>query len=88
MEFRIQSIEDVAPGERTPAFGRYAVVIAADGMPHSFLDTVALPQGGGRSVGFIAHSAAPTVASSLSSHGATPKAILLHTSLPKAVRPI
>jgi hypothetical protein len=50
MEFRILSIEDAAPGERTPAFGRYAVVIEANGASHSFLYTVELPQGGGRSV--------------------------------------
>lgn len=46
MGLRILSIEDAAPGERTPAFGRYAVVIEADGVSHSFLYTVELRQGG------------------------------------------
>lgn len=47
---RIVSIRDAAPGERTSAFGRYEVVVEADGVPHSFFYTVELPPGGGRSV--------------------------------------
>lgn len=50
MQFRILSIEDAAPGERTPALGRYTVVIEVDSVPHRLLYTVELPQGGGRSV--------------------------------------
>jgi hypothetical protein len=50
MVIRIVAIRNAAPGERTPAFGRYALIIEADGVPHSFLYTVELPSGGGRSV--------------------------------------
>jgi hypothetical protein len=50
MAVRIVSIQDTAPTERTPPFGRYSLVIEADGVPHNFFYTVELPSSGGQSV--------------------------------------
>jgi hypothetical protein len=73
MMIRILSIDSATPDGRKANFGRYQLVIEADGKPHEFLYTIELPSAGGRSIcwkpshSFLSDDAVPvTVVMSIS----------------------